>query len=127
MSERSNAVFQGGCFAVLIVACLLAGRLYDWLDAEGNVPHQEESLITAQENWFVGENKDCSSVPLGAPSEGRKNGYALSYIYCDDGPVHQVKIRFWGREEQPEYALVHWKCTREDSGFTCAELAGTPR
>ena len=91
------------------------------------IPHRTESLITAQGNWFVGESKSCSSVPFTAPSEGKETGYALSSIACDDGPVRQVKIRFWGRQEQPEYAIVYWKCTREDDGFTCLELSGVPK
>jgi hypothetical protein len=127
MSERSAAVLQVGCISIVIVAGLLSGKLYHALDAAGNVPHNEESLITAQENWLVGESKDCSSVPLDAPAEGKERGYALSYVSCDDGPVRQMKIRFWGREEQPESALVRWRCTREDGGFTCTEVSAAPK
>jgi hypothetical protein len=49
-------------------------------------------------------------------------GYALSHLDCDNGPEHEVTIRFWGREEQPKAYVISWKCTREERGFTCVEL-----
>jgi len=45
-------------------------------------------------------------------------------VECDNGPGHLVKVTFWGRQEQPEYALVNWKCTRDADQFTCAEQGG---
>jgi hypothetical protein len=115
---------------LIIVICFVVfgGAIgYNWLDSLGLIPHQEEGSITAQANWFVGESKTCTSLPLSAPTEGKGIGYALSYLRCDEGPVHQVRIRFLGREEQPEYLTVYWKCTRKDSGFECDELSGTPK
>jgi hypothetical protein len=75
---------------------------YNGLDKVGWVPHTEVSFITAQPDWFVGEIKNClSSLSAeAAVAVGKRNGYALSQLYCDGGPSHQEKIRFFGREEQ---------------------------
>ncbi len=131
MAAKNDSTGAGiGClFLFLLVVVTIAtfvGLGYNWLDGEGLTSHQEESTITAQGNWLVGESKYCSSFPLASPIEGKKTGYALSYLGCDDGPAHRIKIRFWGREEQPEYGSVNWKCTREDAGFVCEELSGVP-
>jgi len=119
---------KAGCWAILLAGVLiLLPEGYHGLDSAGLIPHERESFVTAQSNWFVGESKPCSSSPFSAPAEGEKTGYALYSISCDDGPAHEVKVRFWGRKEQREYAIVYWKCIREDSGFTCDELSGLPK
>ena len=106
----------------------LAG--YFGLDNYGWIPHNEDTKITAQANWFVGESKTCVSYPLDARTAqlmGKNVGYAMPQVSCDDGPEHQIRITFYGREEQPEYMAVSWRCTREANKFTCYELSGMQR
>ena len=104
----------------------IVGYLYFFGDSAGLDSHTVESTITAQANWIVGESKFCTSVPLFEPYGGKQKGYAFDFVKCDDGPSHLVKVTFWGRQEQPEYALVNWKCTREADQFMCTEQGGTP-
>jgi hypothetical protein len=37
---------------------------YQAADSRGWLPHEEDSVITGQANWFLGESKDCMSYPL---------------------------------------------------------------
>ena len=94
------------------------------LDSIGWVSHEENSTITAQANWLVGESKPCKSKPMDA-----NIGYAMGYLECDDGPAHSVKITFYGRKDQPEYKEVFWVCTRNsflnDAAFTCKQTGGS--
>jgi len=109
------------------VAVLAALPAYRWLDSSGWIPHREDSTITARLDWRVGESKNCQSYPLSAElamTAGKAAGYALSQVKCDDGPEQQASVRFFGRTEQPEYAVVIWKCTRKEDGVTCYELSG---
>lgn len=116
-------------------------RVYDVADSEGWIPHQEESWISADGTWLVGESRICTSSPhrsdpvldeferkinadTVAPEPQRSVGYAFSNLTCDGGPAHRIKITFWGRREQPEYISVSWKCARGTSDFTCTEISG---
>ncbi len=113
-----------GCFVLLAIVVGICYWVYTGIDSVGWMQHSEESTITAQANWFVGESKDCTSYPLNAKSAqemSKPKGYALSKISCDDGPEHSVQITFFGRTEQPEFAWVTWRCTRHDSSFTCKQ------
>lgn len=120
-----------GGISVLVMLGIIAGIcywIYTGIDSEGWMQHSEESSITAQGNWFVGESKDCISYPLDdktAQVMSKPPGYALSKIGCDDGPEHSVPIAFFGRTEQPEYAWVTWPCTRHESSFTCKQTGGS--
>lgn len=107
-----------------LVAFVFGPEVYTWLDAAGRISHEEESSITAQTDWLVGESKYCESTPI---LDAQRNGYAVASLRCDEGPEHLTKIHFWGRELQPEYVTVYWKCTREESAFTCYESSGAPR
>ncbi len=101
--------------------------LYDKADSSGWISHEEDSVITAQTNWFVGESKNCTSYPLSpeaARAMGKNAGDAVQRVDCDNGPEHHFKIKFYGRVEQPEYVAVQWSCTRTAGGFTCSELSG---
>jgi hypothetical protein len=121
-------VALGIAFLALIVYAFVAA--FAFIDGSGWIPHSEETVITAQANWFIGESKDCSSVPLEpstATVSGRNKGFAMSRIECDGGPEHRLNITFYGRTEQPEYVQVQWKCTRESEGLTCKELSGISR
>jgi len=117
-----------GCLFVMAVIAAIFWAAHDGLDSHGWIPHNEETAITAQSSWFVGESKECVSYPPFNQAEaqpmGKPVGYAVGRIKCDDGPEHRVKIRFFGRIEQPEYEVVKWKCTREEDSFTCYELSG---
>lgn len=111
---------------VLVVALIIGivGGIYQWVDSIGWIPHTEESVITAKENWFVGESKDCNSYPMDAKvaqTQNKDSGYTLGYINCDGGPEHNVRITFYGRESQPEYTWVNWRCTRRQDSFDCKE------
>lgn len=93
------------------------------------IPHDEDSVITAQTNWFVGETKDCHSYPLSAQAAASMNksvGDAVYRINCDEGPEHKVKITFYGRTEQPESTLATWKCTRKEDSFVCRQTGAVP-
>jgi hypothetical protein len=124
---RVQRNLQVGCFVAILLTLALYGayRALDWL---GLLPHEEDSVITAQASWFVGESKTCTSYPLSSGAAGaeagKPAGYAVGGVACDDGPARQSKITFYGRVEQPEYNYVEWKCTREEKGFTCYELFG---
>jgi hypothetical protein len=120
-----------GCLGLLVVITVIAAiswGAYEELDSAGWIPHNEETIITAQPSWLIGESKECLSYPPFNQAEayplGKPVGYAVARMKCDDGPEHQMKIRFFGRMEQPEYASVRWKCTRGEDGFTCYELGG---
>jgi hypothetical protein len=93
-------------------------------DDFGFESHSAEVTISAQPNWFIGESKQCSSLTLTEADEHHRFGYALTDLKCDDGAGHLMKVTFWGREEQPEYAAVMWECQREEKEFSCKELSG---
>ena len=127
--RRMIALGLIGVGAILVIG--IGG--YAELDSAGWLAHHEHSVITAKENWFVGESKDCASYPLDAKTAQVINkpvGYAISRLDCDGGPEHNVPITFWGRTEQPEYQWITWRCTRNSDFFTCwqiGNLAPTPR
>lgn len=101
--------------------------MYKGLDSYGWLSHTEDTAITAQSNWFVGESKACKSYPIYpslAKESGKEVGYAMYRIYCDDGPEHQLRVTFYGRTTQPEYKEVGWRCTRVRDSFTCEETGG---
>ena len=109
------------------ICTLLSLALLGWFykgDDLGFKSHTAEVTITAQQNWFIGESKSCASAPLAKADEHHRFGYALTDLLCDDGVGHLMKVTFWGREEQPEYAQVNWKCVRNADQFTCAEQGG---
>ena len=120
-----------GSIGVLILIIVLVGvgvGGYTGLDSAGWIPHSEDTVITAQANWFVGESKNCMSAPLNAQAARTLNkaaGYAISQVSCDDGPEHNVKITFYGRVEQPEYEWVQWRCTRNEDSFTCRQTGNS--
>jgi uncharacterized membrane protein len=100
--------------------------VYDWIMPDGYSRHSVETSISAQENWFVGEIKDCYSSPLISEIANHLNnrkepGYVASSINCDDGPKHMVTVTLYGRLNQPEHRTAYWRCTRESEGFTCRQ------
>jgi hypothetical protein len=124
-SAKDDPMLVGiGC-VILAVCVIFSGYwFYNRLDSMGMISHREDTFISAQSDWPVGESKLCQSITLVAPLEGKEAGYALSSLHCDNGPQHHMEIRFWGREEQPEYVAVDSNCTREEVGFTCREVSG---
>jgi|SRR5882672_2523941 len=116
-----------GSVKVLILAVLLAVPSYFGLDEKGWVPHTLETVITAQATWIGGESKDCVSYPLDAKTAerlSRETGDAMTMITCDDGPSHRIKVQFFGRVVQPEFASVDWRCTRKVDEFECEQTGG---
>jgi hypothetical protein len=129
MSPRkaSQAEEGVGCLILIAIPIVVVVAVYNGLDSAGWILHREDTTITAEMNWFVGESKECTSYPLDAATAramGKDAGYAVAGVRCDNGPEHHVKVRFFGRVKQPEYYLVTWKCTREQDAFTCYELSG---
>jgi hypothetical protein len=119
--SRSGYFYVIGLWVLFTVGV----QLYSWIDSTGWISHREDSLITAKENWFVGESKECRSVPASKGVGGllgKPEGYAYTMISCDNGPEHNVKITFWGKPEQPGYEVLNWRCTRESDSFTCKQL-----
>jgi hypothetical protein len=130
MAERSSSGGGIGCLVLIVIVVALAIEGYSSLDSRGWVPHSEDSVITAQESWLVGESKDCFSVPLDwstASAEHKESGYALSSISCDNGPAHQIEIKFYGLQNQPNVGGVWWRCTRDQTGFTCKQTGTWPK
>jgi hypothetical protein len=130
MSEKSDPWLGWLILVGAAVGIWYVGSDSGWFPHDsGWFPHDEESVITAQANWFVGETKDCYSYPLDSQSATALNkspGDAVYHVNCDDGPKHKVKITFYGRKEQPEKALVSWKCTRKEDSFICKQAGAVP-
>jgi hypothetical protein len=114
----------------LTILCIVGYAIYGgygWLDSIGWISHQEETVITARSDWLVGESKECWSATLGsdgAALAGKKVGYAMPAVSCDDGPEHKMTITFYGRVEQPDHNLVKWRCTKGMISFTCYQTGG---
>jgi hypothetical protein len=133
MSEAKETAAGWGC---LIILCILGYAIYggyEWLDSIGWISHREDTTISARSDWLVGESKECWSATLnndGAAQLAKEIGYTMSYVSCDDGPEHKMKVTFYGRTVQPEYKVVSWRCTREqtsfisDNTFTCYQTGG---
>jgi hypothetical protein len=126
--KKPSRVEEGiGCLFLTAILIAVVYPVYSGLDSLGWISHREETTITAEVSWFVGESKECTSYPLDAAmarATGKETGYAVASLFCDSGPVHNVRIRFFGRLRQAEYDTVVWKCTREQDAFTCYELSG---
>jgi hypothetical protein len=81
-----------------------------------------------------GESKLCWSPALNSTEATLRNkevGYALSSLDCDHGgDMHSMRVKFFGREIQPEYDTVIWRCVWEQPStfdnytFTCYETGG---
>lgn len=134
MSGMDNVGLQNGlgCMIPLVAIGLAIFFGYGWLDSIGWISHREDVVITAQSDWLVGESKECWSATLnsdGASRLGKETGYAMSYVSCDDGPEHNMNVRFYGRVVQG-YKVVNWRCTKEqtsfmsDNTFTCYQTGG---
>ena len=98
--------------------------VYDGIVPDGYAQHTVETSISVQQNWFVGETKECSSFPLPeieASRLGKEWGYVAASINCDDGPMHTVTVNLYGRLNQPEDRIAYWRCTREPEGFACRQ------
>ena len=127
-SNQGDKVGTLGCLLLLFLGCIFCIWVYQKIDALGWVRHSVDSTITAQTNWLIGESKGCYTYPiLVDPPKGEKIGYALGQVNCDNGPLHDMKIAFYGRITQPEYGVIYWKCTRKESGFECYEQSGLRR
>lgn len=114
-------LFLGGA-AALIYGEFVPGS---FLDSAGLVSHSVDTSITAQANWLVGETKTCESVP-------DASGYAFSEITCDEGPKHNIKVKFYGMRDQPGKIDLFWNCTKSgdsfmsEEGFVCKQMSAIP-
>jgi hypothetical protein len=127
MIEDAKAILSAfACLAVLLILFYIVCSGYEGLDSEGWLSHQVETTITLQGNWMEGESRLCIS------SVNKITDYALSSLYCGEGDTHTMHVTFYGREKQPEYSDVFWRCVRElpssfnDNTFTCYETGGLP-
>lgn len=96
----------------------------DQIMPDGYAMHSVETLITVQDNWLIGEAKDCSSSPLSfkvARLIDEEPGYVALGFNCDDGPRHSIKVTLYGHLNQPDHKIAYWRCTRESEGFTCRQ------
>lgn len=114
------------CVWIGSILLLLAFRfeLFHWTPVLSYIPHSVETSISVDENWIVGETKECKSYPLisrVAPHLGKEPGYAAGSLHCDDGPMHTVRVTFYGRLNQPEHKIAYWQCTRNPEAFTCRQ------
>jgi hypothetical protein len=129
MSDKSSSEGLGCMILVGILVAIVYGG-YSGIDSVGWIPHREDSVITAQANWFVGETKECYSYPLdaqAAKSMSKSVGNAIYKINCDGGPEHRVTITFYGMAEQPENAWASWNCTRKEDSFVCKQTGATKK
>jgi hypothetical protein len=110
----------GGIISVGFLIFLVVGIVYaGWnaLDEKGIIPHWRETSITAQSSWLVGESKTCVAIPT--PGTG-----ATALLTCDNGPVHRIRITFWGKTGRSLKAIpvIDWKCLKQSDSFVCYAL-----
>jgi hypothetical protein len=119
-----------GCLTTLCILALLILGGYEWLESVAWVSHREETLITVNADWLVGESKQCWSITLDSRSAAllhKETGYAMYSVNCGDGAQHSIKVNFYGSEIQGANRLINWRCEREqpsflnDNSFTCYE------
>ena len=124
-----TARFCGHAFVLIA----LGYGLYGWMDENGWISHNEETVISARSDWLVGESKECLSYARKrdwATFQDKEVGYAMSWVNCDDGPEHKMRVTFYGREVQTEYEVVSWRCVRNEvsffnnNSFTCYQAGG---
>jgi CHASE2 domain-containing sensor protein len=125
---KSPAASASVGIGAILLLLLMGGwgdfDLFHWTPLLSYIPHAVESSITVNQDWIVGESKECTSVIIPsvfANSINKKTGYAVLSFHCDDGPFRDMKVRIYGRTEQPEHKIAKWNCTRESEGFTCRQ------
>ena len=107
-----------GCLGAIAIAAIAVIILmaYTGADQAGWMSHVTETTITVPGDWLVGEMKPCES----------RGADAFAEMDCGGLNDKQMRVTFWGRAQQPEYAVAYWNCTRNDDDFTCRETGGTP-
>lgn len=123
-----------GIFLVPLVGYQIWKLAHAGLVDNEMVSYERQTLISASSNWLPGETMYCTSVTLDSKTAndlGKPPGYALSGIDCDNGPVHDMKVTFYGNPVEPQYELVYWNCTRNQetllgggTTFTCKQAGG---
>ena len=97
---------------------------FTWALTLRATPNIRLKRLTAQQNWLVGEVKECYSGVLDSKTAvqlGKESGYVAESIHCDDGPEHTIKVTIFGQLKQPEHKVISWRCTRETDSFTCKQ------
>lgn len=115
----------------------VVNRGSDLLANYGMVSYERETMFIAPanlSNWLPGETRHCESVPLSktdAAAVHKQIGYALYAINCGSGSIHDIKISFYGKPVEPQYLIVHWRCSRNQrplfgggTTFTCKQAGG---
>ena len=132
LAEKASNTVKGWIFlAVLYGICAGVYQAWLWWDRSGYRSHVVSSQITAEGEWLPGETKECVSRPLtDRQDEEHDAGDFFADIECDKGPKHNVRIEFYGRQEQPEVKMfAAWRCTRKpissasDAAFVCKQTA----
>jgi hypothetical protein len=119
MSELTDEKVGCGCWIVILIIGIAIYVGYGFLDSTGWISHQEDTIITARSDWLVGESKVCRSITLNHAEAFRlskETGYTMSYISCDDGPEHKMRVTFYGLKLQGN-RIINWRCTRGDTSF----------
>jgi len=96
----------------------------DWIIPDGYVSHTVEAEISVDDNWMVGEKKDCHSEPLHplyAFARHKEFGYVADFFDCGNGAKHSMSVKLYGRINQPEHKIAYWRCTRNPESFTCRQ------
>lgn len=116
LKPASDAKEAGAGLGCLILLCFVGFAIdggYEWLDSIGWISHREETVISARNDWLVGESKECSSPTLnshGAALLGEQIGYAMSSVSCDDGPEHKcIELGPWLDRGKPRIFSSVWK------------------
>ncbi len=79
----------------------------------GRISHREDTLITVNADWLVGESKECWSIALDYSSAemlNKETEYAMYSVNCGDGAQHSIKVKFYGRQIQVQNRLIRWRC-----------------
>lgn len=114
---KSSGKIVNGIIA-LVFCSLLVYAAWRSLDEKGYIPHSQETSITAESTWLVGENKTCISAPSG------KNSDVTQLVECDKGQQHRIAVTFWGKTEREDARgrFVMWKCVKKSDSFVCYAL-----
>jgi hypothetical protein len=125
MLKLAAWVFGIGIAIVVVLA------IYDQLDINGYLRHEQTTDVYMTSNWMVGENRVCS-LTESYDGYGHQTGKVVALLCPFDGrnyETHNVSVTFKGvldpkdmnGKERP--IPDQWKCTRGSDNFTCEAMA----
>ena len=112
---------------VLFLVLIFGLVIFDQLDSDGYIPHEQTVDVLMTNDWLVGENRVCWSQ-MELDKKGQYTGKMVA-LYCPvegrDDERHNMAVKFWGRidpknldgKEVP--IATNWKCTRHSDGWIC--------